>query len=147
MYKQIEITAFLELKLVVEKAKKICKDRIKTIFKNLRQQLLRRSLGRSKFNGIEDALLHINNVVAVSHPSGTSNSIHLFPDSTKNQRNSILEACLNRMPKIQRRAFVYKTFEGKKTSLICTDLDINEAVFWKLIQNARKELIESLDLN
>jgi len=72
--------------------------------------------------------------------------INSFPEDTQNHNDSILQECLNRMPAIQRNAFVYKTFEDKKTSSICKDLKINEAVFWRLIHNARKELIESLDL-
>ena len=143
MYIQIEVTAFLQLKSIIENAKKGYKLILKIIFKNLRLQFLKRKSERSN---VTNTHLHIGNPVRASYPLGTSNMINSFPEDTQNQNDSILQECLNRMPAIQRNAFVYKTFEDKRTSSICTDLDINEAVFWKLIQNARKELIESLDL-
>lgn len=57
-----------------------------------------------------------------------------------------LERCLRTMTFLQRRAFESKTFEGKKTSVICRELEINEEIFWGLIHDARQKLIKALDI-
>lgn len=83
--------------------------------------------------------------MAIPYPSGMPDPTHLLPEDTEDTY-SLLEECLNRMPLIQKKAFVYKTFGDKKTSSICKDLNINETVFWILIHNARKELVQTLNL-
>lgn len=54
--------------------------------------------------------------------------------------------CLNAMPHIQKKVFLMKTFEQRKTSVICKNLDISETVFWYYIKKSRHELMVSLQL-
>ena len=64
----------------------------------------------------------------------------------KKMNFSKFDQCLNNMPPIQRKAFKLKTFGNNNTALICKELNINEAVFWNLIQKSRKELIVALNI-
>jgi len=62
-----------------------------------------------------------------------------------NQKCSKLDECLKKMPPIQRKAFTLRTLENKSTAFICNELNISEALFWKLIHQARKELVLALN--
>jgi len=138
MLKQIGITKRLQPNSIANTA---------SILVN-RSASLRRTLLESKFKKNKLDIFGFTSSRQNPNALGLTSSIPLvLSDDMQNHNHSALEECLHKMPIIQRKAFMYKTFECKKTALICEDLHINEAVFWKLIHNARKELITALDLN
>lgn len=108
--------------------------------------LLKKLVGVKPSNDLDHTLKM--QVDSTSYDADLS-QVDLLHQSTnkKNRNSSVIEECLRRMPELQRNVFVYKTFEGLETSLICAYFNIDEAVFWKNINQARNELSTSLEIS
>jgi len=79
--------------------------------------------------------------------SRANSSASSYLDGGFNMMNfSRFDECLNNMPTMQRKAFHLKTFGNNSTTLICKELNIDEVVFWDLINKSRKELVVALSI-
>lgn len=108
--------------------------------------LLKELLGINRFINSDHVLKMQDGSILYAQSSPQIN--HSYYTTNKDNRNSsIIKDCLKKMPELQRNIFVYKTYEGMETSLICHYFNIDEVTFWKDINKARSELIATLEIN
>lgn len=119
-------------------------DTIKAYLSTLKLKIKLLLKSRPKTNRLNtyEYPLNIQNQGSIAITAASSN---LNGDINK-MNFSKFDECLNNMPPIQRKAFKLKTFGNNSTTLICKELNINEAVFWNLIKKSRKELIVALNI-